>query len=293
MVARNLKVFWRDPMTVFFSLVGPLVMVVLFVLFLRKMMVQTIANYLGLNDLANVYGLCDAWMIASVTTMATLSASLGMLTAFVEDRVSGRFSDYLVSPIRRWQLASGYVIAVLAVGLVVALVIFVTGQGWMLMSGQALMNTGQWLSVLGAIALSALTFAAFNTLVVTFTRTQGSYGGLSLVLGTAMGFLSFCYATPQTLDESVTSVLSLLPFAQAAALIRDPALTPAAQALLNEVLPTADKSGDALQDLMESIAARLVVDGQDLTNWMIIGSLSGLTLVFGVLASWRMGRIIR
>ncbi len=290
LVRRNLRVFWRDRMTVFFSMLAPLVMFLLFVLFLRKQMAGIIADAAGaLPD--DAYGLCDAWMFASVATMATLSTSLGMLTAFVEDRVTGRFSDYLVAPLRRWQLALGYVGAVLIVSFVVSLVIFVIGQLWAVLDGRPHLSFLEELWALGGILLACLVFSAFNTLMVTFTASQGSYGGYSIVMGTAMGFLSYCYVPPVGLSNGITSVLGVLPFAQAAAIIRQPSMQPAAEQLLSAV-PAGEVRDRALSDLMRDIGANLSVNGHALSTGAMVGILLGLTLILSLASSWRMGRII-
>jgi multidrug/hemolysin transport system permease protein len=278
-------------MTVFFSMVAPVIMFVLFVVFLRKTMAKVIADAVGSTNMDDSYALCDAWMFASVATVATFSTSLGMLTAFVEDRVTGRFSDYLVAPIRRWQLALGYVLAVLCVSFVISTAIFFVGQGWAWWQDQAVLSATEDARVVGAIFVSSLVFSAFNTLMVTFTSTQGSYGGYSIVMGTAMGFLSFCYVTPSSLSQTINSVLSSLPFAQTAAIIRLPAMTPAADQFLAD-LPEGSVRDDAIRDLMTAIGARLTVDDHVLSTAMILAILLAVTVVLSLVASWRMGRII-
>jgi multidrug/hemolysin transport system permease protein len=289
---RNLRAYWRDPMSVFSSMVGPLIMFALFVVFLRKQMAESMGAMVPGSTSADAYGLCDSWMFASITTMATFSTSVGILSAFVEDRVSGRFSDYLVAPLRRWQLALGYVVAVVAVSFTISIAIWGLGQLWTFLQDQPLLTVNQGSRAVLGVFLSCLVFSAFNTVMVTFTATQGAYNGYALVMGTAMGFLSFCYVMPSTLSENLVSVLCALPFAQTAALVRRPSMQPGAGQLFS-ALPEGESRDQALADLMQAVGADLSVQGHDLTATTMVMILLGMTLFFGIIASWRMGRIIR
>ncbi len=255
-------------------------------------MADAIQGAVAGSDRVDAIALCDAWLFASVTTMASFTTSLGMLTSLVEDRVTGRFSDYLVSPIRRWQLALGYVTAVLIVSTVVSCGIFILGQFWAGAHDQPVLSLGEDLRTFAGIFLACLIFSAFNTLMVTFTASQGSYGGYSIVLGTAMGFISYCYVLPSGLSQIVNTVLSVMPFAQTASVIRKVAMQPAADRLM-AIVPEGETRAQAKQALLENIGVNLLVDGHPLSVGTMVAILIGLTVVLSAAVSWRMGRIIR
>ncbi len=292
LVGRNLRAFWRDRMSVFFSMIAPVVFFALFFIFLRNQVADVIQSAVTGSERDDVLALCDAWLFASVATLASFTTSLGMLTALVEDRVTGRFSDYLVSPIRRWQLGLGYVLSVLIISTLITIIIFSLGQVWAGAHGQPVLAPMTLLLAWAGIGLACLVYSAFNTLMVTFTSTQGSYGGYSIVLGTAMGFISYCYVLPSGLSQIVNTVLSVMPFAQTASVIRKVAMQPAADRLM-AIVPEGETRAQAKQALLENIGVNLLVDGHPLSVGTMVAILIGLTVVLSAAVSWRMGRIIR
>jgi multidrug/hemolysin transport system permease protein len=290
-VRRNLRVFWRDKLSVFFSVMGPLILFILFTLFFRKGNANAILGVIPNGVEADAYAMADEWLFASVTTFATFTSSLGLLNGFVDDRVSGRFSDYLVTPMRRWQLAVSYVLSTLIVSFIISVVFMAAGQGWAAVLDQPFLSWRQALACAGGIFMSCLVFSALNTLVVTFTTSTSSFGGYSIIMGTAMGFLSFCYVPPSGLGKTMNSVLSALPFAQGAALVRRPAMDPAIALVTNPLV--GDLRDQAKDRLMNDLAAQLWVNDHLLSQWFMVAVLAGLTVVLALATSWRLGRVIR
>ncbi|MDR1387798.1 MAG: ABC transporter permease [Propionibacteriaceae bacterium] len=289
---RHLRVFLRDRLMVVISVMTPFVLFVLFLVFFRDLMTDRIyETAVGLDRDRAVY-MSDAWLFAGVVSLACFTSSLGMLASFVEDRVSHRFNEYLVSPVRRWHLAVSYVLSSFTVCVAVAWVALALAPLWTWLSDQPMMSGRQFLAALGGSALACLTFSAFNVCVVTCLSSQGSFSGYTIGLGVASGFLSFCYVPPQFLTESVNNVVSSLPFAHAAVLVRQPVMAPALDRLVED-LPDPGPRASVRQLLMNHTAIQIEVDGQTLGTGTIVAILFGLAVVLMGLASYRMNRVIR
>ena len=288
---RHLRVFWRDRLTVFFTLLGPLCVFVLFEVFLRKQTADLIQEGVPGSVSADAYGMCDAWVFASVVALSCFTGSLGMLMAFVDDRTTGRFSDYLVAPVKRVQLAVSYVIATVIVSFVISLIFMVFSQVWAVCFSDALMSWNQYLKCAAAIFLACFIYSAMNTFIVTFLGSQGAMGGYSITMGVSMGFLSYCFVTPVGLATWVNNVLGVLPFAQTASLIRVSLMKPATDQIISP-LPTPDIQEQARTGLANSLGVTLTVDGNTLSNWLCIVVLLVLAVIFGILVSFRMDRVI-
>ena len=99
---RNLRLYVRDPLNVFFSLLGALIVLLLYVFFLGSLQESSISDAIPGADPALISGFVDSWMFGGILALTTMTASLGALGVFVEDAESGRFRDFLVSPVRRW-----------------------------------------------------------------------------------------------------------------------------------------------------------------------------------------------
>ena len=65
-------------------------------------------------------------------------------------------------------------------------------------------------------------FAALSSLVITFIKNNSAFTSLSVIVGTGIGFMAGIYVPLGIMSASVANVLNVLPFAQAAVLLREP-----------------------------------------------------------------------
>ena len=105
---RNLRLYFRDRLNVFFSLLGALVLFLLYTLFLGNQQTTGLAETFPQASEEDIKGFVDAWMFAGIVGITAITTGLAAVTVIVDDTASGRFHDFLVSPIRRGQLGLGY-----------------------------------------------------------------------------------------------------------------------------------------------------------------------------------------
>ena len=67
---RNLKLFFRDRLNVFFSLLGALIVFLLYALFLSNLQTSSITGAFPQADAADVRGFVDSWMFGGIVAMA-------------------------------------------------------------------------------------------------------------------------------------------------------------------------------------------------------------------------------
>ncbi|SDQ25045.1 ABC transporter permease [Microbacterium sp. cf332] len=218
-VGRNLRLFYRDPLGVFFSLTGALVVFLLYALFLGQMQVDSLAATPGFDgDAARDF--VDSWMFAGVVAVAAVTTPLGALSTFVEDAATGRFRDFLVSPVHRAQLVLGYLGSAFVIGLITTLIVLAVALGYLAATGGTLPDTGQIARIVLWTVLSVAAYTALWAFVVSFLRTSGSYSGLSTLVGTLTGFVAGAYIPVGSFPDAVRDAVGVLPFAQSAMLVR-------------------------------------------------------------------------
>jgi len=244
LITRNVGVFLKSRTAVIFS-VSSVLLCCLFLVFFRPPTVSLISDIVTGPD---AYAATDAWIFGSVAMLSCFSSSISVLVGFLEDRRSGRFSVQLASSVKRWQLVWGYLLSAVIVSVVISVVVVAFGQIWALASGQPVMAIGDWLMAVLAVVLSAFLFTAINAIALRFAVSQGAFGAYCLMMGTVAGILSFSYALPQ---PGRTTAAGVLPFLQAAALVRNPMLVPVASGL----------DSSAASDLTTALGAVVNVGG--------------------------------
>lgn len=283
---RNLRIFFRDRAGVFFSLLSPLILVGLYALFLGNLQVQNLKeNYPNAAE-GVVEAYIDGWVFAGIIMITTLTTGLAALSVFVEDASSGRFKDFLVSPIRRSSLILGYMISSFVVALSMSLLVLAVSLGYTAIRGNAIMSTTDLLLTVGYVAISSATFSALSGFIVTFLKSNGAFSSLSTIVGTIIGFLAGAYIPTGALPSGVVNIINALPFAQAAMLLRQPFTAEPLDALTQG-------QPEAHAMLSEFYGMTMSVGDFTITNWFALAALGAVFLVFLLLAALRLARRIR
>lgn len=286
LTGRNLRLFFRDRSGVFFSLLSALILIALYALFLGNLQVDNLTERFPRADSGDIHWFVNAWVFAGITMITTLTTALAALTVFVDDRASGRFSDFLVSPIRRIELILGYLSSSFLISLTMTLLVVVVGQVYLLTQGSAIMTPGEAAKMLGYVILSSLAFAALSSYVVTFLRSSGAFAALSTVVGTIIGFLAGAYIPVGTLPDGIVNGISALPFAQSAMLIREPMTAQALEALTGG-------EGQALDAVKTFYGISASVGDLAISPGFATGVLVAVFVVFAALGTRQLARRIR
>jgi multidrug/hemolysin transport system permease protein len=283
---RNLRIFFRDRAGVFFSLLSALILIALYALFLGGLQVDNLAEKFPNASDAEIQAFVDAWVFAGITMITTLTTGLAALSVFVEDSASGRFKDFLVSPIRRSSIIFGYMISSFVVALLMTAVVVVVSQLYTVIRGNLMMAPSSLLLTAGYVVVAAASFSALSGFVVTFLTSNSAFAALSTIVGTIIGFFAGAYIPAGTLPTGVVTVMNSLPFAQAAMLLRQPFTDESAGALAN--------SNPIAQTALDSFYGITISVGDfDVTNGFALAELGLVFAVFAVLAAVRLGKRIR
>jgi multidrug/hemolysin transport system permease protein len=283
---RNLRIFFRDRAGVFFSLLSALILIALYALFLGGLQVDNLAErFVDASD-GEIQAFVDAWVFAGITMITTLTTGLAALSVFVEDSASGRFKDFLVSPIRRSSIIFGYMISSFIVSVVMTAVVVVVSQLYTIIRGNPPMTPSSLLLAAGYVVVIAAAFSALSGFVVTFLTSNSAFAALSTIVGTIIGFLAGAYIPAGTLPAAVVDVMNALPFAQAAMLLRQPFTDEAARALTND-----NATAQSALDSFYGIA--ISVGDLEVSNGLALAELAVVFVVFAALASLRLAKRIR
>jgi multidrug/hemolysin transport system permease protein len=286
LTGRNLRLFFRDRAGVFFSLLSALILIALYALFLGNLQVDNLTERFPGADSGDIHWFVNAWVFAGITMITTLTTALAALTVFVDDRASGRFSDFLVSPIRRVELILGYLSSSFLISFTMTLIVVIVGQVYLLTQGSAIMTPGEATKTLGYVTLSSLAFAALSSFVVTFLRSSGAFAALSTVVGTIIGFLAGAYIPVGTLPNEIVNGINTLPFAQSAMLIREPMTAQALESLTGG-------EGRALDAVKTFYGISASVGDLEITPGFAAGVLVAVFVVFAALGTRQLARRIR
>lgn len=285
-VGRNLRLFFRDRLNVFFSLLGAIILFALYTLFLGNLQTDDLVASLPGATADEVQAFVDSWMFAGIVLITTVTTGLGGLSVLVEDDQSGRFKDFLVAPLRRGQLVLGYLLSAATVAVLLSTVVLAVSILYLGLLRGTWLSPAATLRSLGIVVLSCIAFTSLSALIVSFVRTTGAFSGLSTIVGTVVGFVAAAYIPVGVFPDTVASVASALPFAQAGMLLR--------RQFSDETLAAMTADAPGAEDALRAVyGLDLQVGDWPVPAWFVIAVLIAITVACTALSAIRIRRRIR
>ncbi len=214
LIKRNLLIFFRDKASVFFSLLGVIVIIGLYILFLGNMMVK------NLEDIPGIRFLMDSWIMAGLLAVTPVTTSLGAMGTIIEDKKSSTYNDFAASPVKRSTIAGGYIISGFLISLIMTFLTFLLAEVYIVMYGGQLLTAGAALKVTGLIIFDAAASSITMFYLTTWFKSANAFSAASTVIGTLIGFLTGIYIPVGSLPAPVQTVVKLFPPSHAAVLLR-------------------------------------------------------------------------
>lgn len=214
MAKRNIKLYFRDKSSVFFSLMGVLVIIVLNIFFLTENLTD------AFGDVPHIKELVGTWLVAGIVAVATTTTALGALGTMIEDKSRKIYKDFYTSPLKRGSLAGGYILSCMAVGIIMSVISLAVGIGYIVSLGGDVPGGETIAKAIGIIVLAVLANGSFMFFVASLLRTSSAFSAFSTVVGTLIGFLTGIYMPVGNLPDGVQWAVKLFPCSYAASALR-------------------------------------------------------------------------
>jgi len=211
---RNILLYFRDKVAVFFSLFAVLILIALYVLFLGDLTAEAIPEF------PSKEALLITWFIAGILAVTSMTTTLGAFGILVEDRAHRRILDFYAAPIPRAKLVGGYIFCAIFVGILMCLITFVIADIYLFSSGFGILSFRKTLEMMAFIILSVFASGSIVLFIVSFLRTSNAFSAVSMVIGTLLGFLAGIYIPIGNFPDYLQFIVKLFPVSHSAALFR-------------------------------------------------------------------------
>ena len=114
LVSRNNKVFLRNKILVFFSLLSVLILIGVYAIFLQKLQIDSIEQYVPVSPMIEV--MVSEWMVAGLLSIIAMTTTLAMFGIYIKDIESKITADFLVTDASRFKIQLSYVISSFIIG---------------------------------------------------------------------------------------------------------------------------------------------------------------------------------
>lgn len=213
LMKRHIKLFLKDKASVFFSLLSVFIIVALYVLFLSENINSNLPEF---DDRAAFIFL---WMFAGILAVTTATAPLGALGKFIEDTVSKKSDDLLITKISKQTLAYSYIYYSFIIGFIFTSLLFIGGFIYTWITFDLILPLSILLFAL--LAVSTLMHTLIFYLLTARLKTMSAFTGLSTLVGTLIGFLAGIYVPIGVLPSYLQQIIILFPTTQVTVLLRN------------------------------------------------------------------------
>lgn len=223
LVKRNILVYIRDKMAFFMSFLSVVILLVLYQVFLGQIQLDAIKEAMGQATVSShVIHMVNLWLISGLTTVVSLTSTLGAFSVMVSDREKKLNEDFEISSCPLWKLELSYVIAAVILGTLVTILCFLFGV--LLFNGfnyLQIFSLVDLLKILGLIVMSCLLSATLVLPFLSFIKTGSAFSTLSTIIGTLIGFLSGVYIAIGSVGNALAQVMTWFPMTQMNAMLKN------------------------------------------------------------------------
>ncbi len=286
--ARNIKLYFKDKGMFITSLISPLILLGLYILFLDGVLKDSFeAVVKGFDvklapELMN--GFIASFEVSSLIAVSSVTVAFTANMAMVDDRVRGVRNDLLTSPVKNSVLTLGYFIATAFVTLIICLVALAAGLIYIGASGWA-MSAGELFLALLDTVLCVLFGTALSSIVCGFLKSRGAMSAVSTIVSVVYGFICGAYYPVSQFASAMQNIVMCLPGTYCTALLRTHFMSGYFDKFVSAGLST-----DGAGKLFDGLDGRMYFFGGEVPPWamyiVVIGTvalLMGLFVALNVL----------
>ena len=280
---RNMLIFFKNKTTVFFSLIAPILILVIYILFMGNLQVNMIKDQfpdLNLTE-KEILSITNAWMIAGIIGIACLTVALNSMFIAISDKERRVIDDFTASPVKLINLTLSYFISAFILTFLICFIFMTIGSLYLIITGGGhyIFSFYEFLQLIGILTLSSLSAVIGLMCITSFfnkTTTAASFTGIFTAL---IGFLIGAYLPASVLPKSIQNFANLIPGTHSTALFR--------QIFMNKVLNTqsitSKVSPEFIIQIKEQFGFNLSLFGYELNQAHMIVYLSVSIIIFFIL----------
>ena len=227
-IKRNVLLFFKDWQSILFSLLTSIIVLVLYLLFLKGTFVSAIQRameqYPGLASMVpqkDIAMFANLFLLSGILGSAMISVPFSCITVVVKDRANKVDYDILATPMKRGQIIFAYFVSAVLTSILLNSIILAVGLIGIRMQGNMYLNISQVIKAFSIVALGSISASAIFMIVVLFFKTVSACEAFFGILSAASGFVIGAYIPISQFSNEVQTVCNLFPASQITIMLRN------------------------------------------------------------------------
>ena len=227
-IKRNVLLFFKDWQSILFSLLTSIIVLVLYLLFLKGTFVSAIQRameqYPGLASMVpqkDIAMFANLFLLSGILGSAMISVPFSCITVLVKDRANKVDYDILSTPLKRGQIIFAYFVSAVLTSTLLTDIILAVGLIGIRMQGNMYLNISQVIKAFSVVALGSISASAIFMIIVLFFKTVSACEAFFGILSAASGFVIGAYIPISQFSNEVQTVCNLFPASQITIMLRN------------------------------------------------------------------------
>ena len=228
LIKRNLLLFFKDWQSILFSLLTSIIVLVLYLLFLKGTFVSAMQSameqYPGLVSMIaekDIDMFANLLLLTGILGSAMISVPFSCITTLVRDRASKVDYDILATPLKRGQIIFAYFVSAVLSSTLLTGFILAIGLVGISLQGDTHLNAIQLVKSFAVVALGSISASAIFMIVVLFFKSVSACEAFFGILSAASGFVIGAYIPISQFSDGVQTVCNLFPASQITIILRN------------------------------------------------------------------------
>ena len=228
LIKRNLLLFFKDWQSILFSLLTSIIVLVLYLLFLKGTFVSAMQSameqYPGLASMLpqkDIDMFANLFLLSGILGSAMISVPFSCITTLVRDRANKVDYDILATPLKRGQIIFAYFVSAVLTSTLLTSIILAVGLIGIRMQGNMYLNASQVVKAFSIVALGSISASAIFMIVVLFFKSVSACEAFFGILSAASGFVIGAYIPISQFSNGVQTVCNLFPASQITIMLRN------------------------------------------------------------------------
>lgn len=226
LITRNTKCYFKDKVAFLMSLITPLILLILFVTFLKNVYIDAFKSAIppelleteGMDRILN--GLAGAWLMSSILSVSSVTVAFCSNTIMIDDKISNAITDFNVSPVKSTTISIGYAVSNFFVTFIVMMVVMLIGHIYLIAVGWYI-PVGNFFMIIVSCICSILFGTLLAGVVENFISTQGGLSAVATLVSSMYGFICGAYMPISSFQSWLQNIIAILPGTYSVGILRN------------------------------------------------------------------------
>lgn len=213
---RHFKVFASDKLSFGFSFLSPMIVFLLFILFLYNVQVEGLkSHFIGnpfITDIDKIARIITSnWMICAMISVSVITISISVSAKIVDDKVNN--VDYLfkASPIKKGIVISSYLLSAFFSSFIINFTFYCLTIIYLIINHALYLSFVSFLYGILIIICGVLSSVAIFLFIYSFLTKTTQVVAVTTILSTLVGFLIGAYIPLSVMPSFVRKIVSFVP----------------------------------------------------------------------------------